>query len=180
MIEPGFLSSCTCTIVKRTNQSEWRGILGSAALLKTNTKLPKIVLKVLKTESTQLTASPIMEILFLTRRKSSITLVLKHHPSSIMYNRWGRICICNILWLIRCMNGFLKSFMTKKCFMRLSYAWACPSLPMERECFTMKYLSICYFWTMSVMKHYDKVDIRHLIVPAHQPTCGWSFCLLPI
>lgn len=86
-----------------------------------------------------------MEILFLTLRKSSITLVLKHHPSAILYNSWVRICICNILWLMRCMNGFLKSFMTKKCFMRLSYAWACPSLPMERVCFTMKYLSICYF-----------------------------------
>lgn len=68
------------------------------------------------TENTQLTTSPTMKILFLTCRTSSMTLVLKHQPRSILYNSSGRICICNILWLIRCMNGFLKSFMIKKCF----------------------------------------------------------------
>lgn len=125
------------------------------------------------TESPQLTTSPVM--LFLTHRKSNITLVLKLHPSSLLYNSWGRICICIILWLLRCMNGFLKKFYDQEVFYVTEL---CSSLLMERECFTMKYLSICYFWTMSVMKGYDKVIVNTVFLMSTCPP-STSTTLLP-
>lgn len=78
---------------------------------------------------------------------------------------------------------FLRSFMIKKYFVWWRYALACPSLSMERECFTMNYLSICYFWTMSVMKHYGKMilNILHwiIVVISHSSTSAnqWVKCV---
>lgn len=73
MIQPGFLSIYTCTIVKITHQYEWRGILICCTFGK--------IIKTAKdsggsahTESTQLTISSVMEM-FLTHTKSSITLL---------------------------------------------------------------------------------------------------------
>lgn len=57
--------------------------------------------------------------------------------------------------------------MTQKC---LKATELCLSgLASGKRMFYMKYLSICYFWTMSVVKHSDQVD---LIVVPHQPACG--------
>ena len=54
---------------------------------------------------------PTVDVLFLVWTAS----VLKPQPNSItmLYNSPGRTCICNILWLIRCVNGFLKFYDTE-------------------------------------------------------------------
>lgn len=111
-------------------------------------------------------------------KKSHIAHVVKHHPAPC-YIILGRIWICNILWLLRWINGFFWNML----FMWLSYAWACPSLPTERECFALKYICMLFLNNVCNEAIWQK-DTKHLSEQSYLITnwvldevlCIWNIC----
>lgn len=77
--------------------------------------------------------------------------------------------------------------MIKKCFMWQSYARACR----WKENALQWNIFLCYFWTMSVMKGYDKVIVNTVFLTStcppststtllpHQPNTGWCLFTPP-